>query len=152
MLPGAHLLHWQKVVEGFIITGATVDRIPLEKFPDFPVTLPSLSVQKKICDILSSYDDLIENNLRRMALLEESARLLYREWFIRLRFPGHEHARIINGAPEGWGRKQLRDVIELNYGKVLKETGRTEGPYLRQLPKEFTNVSPIFYSPLTRRS
>ena len=64
-------------------------------------------VQKQIADILSAYDDLIENNRRRMALLEEAARQLYREWFVRLRFPGHEHTRIINGVPEGWERKPL---------------------------------------------
>ena len=55
--------------------------------------------------MLSAYDELMENNRRRMELLEESARLLYREWFVRLRFPGHEHTRITNGVPEGWERK-----------------------------------------------
>ena len=60
------------------------------------------ALQDGIADILSTYDDLIENNRRRMALLEEAARQLYREWFVRLRFPGHEHTRIINGVPEGW--------------------------------------------------
>ena len=58
-------------------------------------------------NILSAYDDLIENNRRRMELLEEAARQLYREWFVRLRFPGREHTRIINGVPEGWERKTL---------------------------------------------
>ncbi len=105
---------WRKVVEGFVISGATVDRIPLEKFPDFPARLPDLSTQRRIADILSAYDDLIENNLRRMELLKESARLLYREWFVRLRFPGHEHTRIVNGVPEGWEKKQLGDVTEMN--------------------------------------
>ena len=64
-----------------------------------------LTVQREIADILSAYDDLIENNRRRMALLEEAARQLYREWFVRLRFPGHEHTRITNGVPEGWERQ-----------------------------------------------
>ena len=59
---------------------------------------------KKIADILSAYDDLIENNRRRIALLEEAARLLYREWFVHFRFPGHEHVKIIDGLPEGWER------------------------------------------------
>ena len=74
------------------------------------VPLPSLSIQTKIASILSAYDDLIENNRRRMALLEEAARQLYREWFVRLRFPGHEHTRITNGVPEGWERKRLSEV------------------------------------------
>jgi len=98
---------WRKVVESFIITGATVDRIPLEKFPDSPAAIPILPIQKKIADVLSTYDDLIENNRRRMALLEEAARQLYREWFVRLRFPGHEHTRITNGVPQGWERKPI---------------------------------------------
>lgn len=105
---------WRKVVEGFVITGATVDRIPLEKFPEFPASLPKLSIQKNIADILSAYDDLIENNRRRMSLLEEAARQLYREWFVRLRFPGHEHTRVTNGVPEGWEKKRLSEVAEVN--------------------------------------
>ena len=69
-----------------------------------------LQSQKRIADILSAYDDLIENNRRRMALLEEAARQLYREWFVRLRFPGHEHTRITNGVPEGWRKVPLARV------------------------------------------
>ncbi|GAB4264584.1 MAG: hypothetical protein Kow0065_15370 [Methylomicrobium sp.] len=105
---------WRKTVEENVICGATVDRIPLEKFPNFPVAIPSLEVQKKIASILSAYDNLIENNRRRMALLEESARLLYREWFVRLRFPGYEHARIVDGVPEGWDKIPASESIEIN--------------------------------------
>ena len=76
---------------------------------------------------LSAYDDLIENNRRRMALLEEAARQLYREWFVRLRFPGHEHTRITNGVPEGWERVPLGDRVTLNYGKALKAEDRSDG-------------------------
>ena len=65
----------------------------------------------KIAEILSAYDDLIENNRRRMALLEEAARQLYREWFVRLRFPGHEHTRITNGVPEGWEPSRLSETL-----------------------------------------
>jgi type I restriction enzyme S subunit len=75
---------------------------------EFPL-LPK-HAQTRIADILSAYDDLIENNRRRMALLEEAARQLYREWFVRLRFPGHEHTPITNGVPEGWERKTLGDL------------------------------------------
>lgn len=77
---------------------------------DWPTPLPDTTTQKAIADILSAYDDLIENNRRRMALLEESARLLYREWFVHLRFPGHEHVPITDGVPEGWERKKIGDV------------------------------------------
>ena len=120
---------WRKVIEGNVISGATVDRIPLERFPDFPAALPPLHVQHEVASILSGYDDLIENNRRRMALLEESARLLYREWFVRLRFPGHEHTRIVDGVPEGWERKTLGECITLNYGKALKSEIRVDGEY-----------------------
>lgn len=71
------------------------------------VRIPPPKTQQRIADILSGYDDLIANNRRRMALLEESARQLYREWFVRLRFPGREHTRITDGVPEGWERKPL---------------------------------------------
>jgi type I restriction enzyme S subunit len=111
---------WQQVVESNVITGATVDRIPLEKFPEFPVSLPPLSLQQRVADILSAYDDLIENNRRRMKLLEESARQLYQEWFVRLRFPGHEHTRVIDGVPEGWEVGSLSDFYDTASGGTPK--------------------------------
>jgi len=91
--------------------------------------LPPIDVQKRVAGILSNYDDLVENNLRRMALLEEGARQLFREWFVRLRFPGHEHTRITNGVPEAWQRVPLGDRITLNYGKALKADDRADGPF-----------------------
>jgi type I restriction enzyme S subunit len=91
--------------------------------------LPMPAVQEATVNILSAYDDLIENNRRRMALLEDAARQLYREWFVRLRFPGHEHTRITDGVPEGWERVPLGDRVALNYGKALKAEDRSEGPF-----------------------
>jgi len=120
---------WKAIVELNIISGATVDRIPLKKFPDFEVRLPALSVQERIAFILSAYDDLIENNRRRIALLERAARLLYREWFVHLRFPGHENVRIEDGVPEGWKKKVIGEVAPFKYGKALKEGDRTPGPF-----------------------
>jgi type I restriction enzyme S subunit len=67
-----------------------------------PVRIPGPNEQKAIVQTLSAYDDLMENNRRRIALLEEAARMLYREWFVYFRFPGHEHVKIIDGIPEGW--------------------------------------------------
>lgn len=81
-----------------------------------PVQIPPLSVQRQIAEVLSAYDNLIENNRRRMALLEEAARLLYREWFVRLRFPGHKHTRIIDGVPEGWERTPFEQALVLQRG------------------------------------
>jgi len=83
--------------------------------------------QKKVSFILSSYDDLIENNRRRIALLEESARLLYKEWFVHLRFPGHEHVKVVDGVPEGWGRKPLGDLLTLQRGFDLPVRHRKAG-------------------------
>jgi len=113
--------NWRSVVDGYIKSGATVDRLPLEKFPDIPVRFPALAAQQRIASILTAYDDLIENNRRRMALLEESARLLYREWFVHLRFPGHESTRVVDGLPVGWERVHIGDFIE--QGFVDLQTG-----------------------------
>jgi len=88
-------------------TGATIKHMPREKLAKVEITHPSLNIQQRIASILSAYDDLIANNRRRIQLLEEAARLLYREWFVRLRFPGHEHAKIRDGVPEGWKRGPL---------------------------------------------
>ena len=74
------------------------------------IRIPDLKIQNEIVRVLSAYDDHIENNRRRIQLLEESARLLYKEWFVHLRFPGHEHVQVINGVPEGWKKPPLSDL------------------------------------------
>lgn len=84
------------------------------------VPLPPIETQKKMSSVLYTYDDLIENNRRRIQLLEESARLLYREWFAHLRFPGHEHVKINGGVPEGWEKKRLVDSANLVMGQSPK--------------------------------
>lgn len=95
----------------------------------FPLTTPPLPTQRRIAEILSAYDDLIENNQRRMKLLEESARLLYQEWFVRLRFPGHEHTKIVDGVPEGWERNALSDLCEtIDYGFTASADKDPVGP------------------------
>ena len=93
---------WRAQIDANTLTGATVDRIPLTTFPDFKVFVPNLDTQRVIAEFLASYDDLIATNQRRIALLEQAARLLYREWFVYLRFPGHESAALNDGVPEGW--------------------------------------------------
>lgn len=112
---------WRATVNENIVLGATVDRIPLIKFPDFPVELPPLETQHRIADILSAYDDLIENNQKQIKLLEEAAQRLYKEWFVGLRFPGHENTKIVDGVPEGWSRGLLKELISVNYGKDHKK-------------------------------
>jgi type I restriction enzyme, S subunit len=124
---------WRAVVESNIISGATVDRVPLTKFPGFEVRLPPLETQKKIASILSAYDDLIENNRRRIQLLEQAALLLYKEWFVHLRFPGHEHTKIHNGVPEGWEQSTFGDTVE-NFDRLrvplsVMEREKRPGPF-----------------------
>ncbi len=86
-----------------------------------PVKCPPLSIQRKIAAILSAYDDLIENNMRRIEILEEMARSLYREWFVNFRFPGHEQVKMVNSElgliPEGWEVKKLDKLGLLGRGK-----------------------------------
>ncbi len=107
--------------------GATQDNLSQEKLLSLEFDVPKVDQQERIADILSTYDDLIENNRRRMALLEESARLLYREWFVCLRFPGHEHTRAVDGVPEGWERVPLEEALVLQRGFDLPTQDRQEG-------------------------
>ncbi len=91
--------------------GASQQYLPLGTLRNLNITYPSDSqIIVKTIDVLSSYDDLIENNRRRIQLLEESARLLYKEWFVHLRFPGHEHVKITDGVPSGWNSVPLEDL------------------------------------------
>ena len=103
---------WRHEVEKNIYTGATVDRIPLTNVPKFNVNLPPLPTQQKIAKILSNYDDLIENNLKRIKLLEESARLTYEEWFLRFRTGGKKlEIDPETKLPLGWKKIQVSDYV-----------------------------------------
>jgi len=95
-----------------LFTGATIKHLPREKLAQVEVDVPPMSVQESIASVLSTYDNLIENNRRRIQLLEQSARLLYKEWFVHLRFPGHEHVKIKDGVPEGWEKKKISEICE----------------------------------------
>ncbi len=114
--------------------GAATPIVSKAKFEEVELLVPPLHDQQAIADILSAYDDLIENNRRRMALLEDAAQQLYREWFVRLRFPGHEHTRLVDGVPEGWERLTLghyiaKGFVELQtgpFGTQLKASDYTE--------------------------
>ncbi|MBP6276635.1 MAG: restriction endonuclease subunit S [Limnohabitans sp.] len=119
----------RNVLKGYQSEKAAIPGVDRNVLHEIKVQLPSLPEQLRITEILSTYDDLIDNNRRRMALLEDSARQLYREWFVRLRFPGHEHTPIVDGVPHGWQRKTLGESVMLNYGKALKAELRVEGDY-----------------------
>jgi type I restriction enzyme, S subunit len=94
-----------------------------------PVRFPHRALQERIVTLLSPYDDAIDNNLRRIKLLEEAARLLYSEWFVQLRFPAHTHVDVRDGVPEGWQRRALGEIAPLKYGKGLRKDDRVPGPY-----------------------
>ena len=98
--------------------GSSQASLTIDILKKYKLFIPSIKTQNKIVDILSAYDDLIENNNRRIALLEKAAQELYKEWFVRFRFPGHETVKFENGLPVGWNVKKLAD-----YGKI--ETGKT---------------------------
>ena len=102
---------WRDVVAEHTITGSTVDRIPITTFPGFPIELPSLETQHRIAYTLSRYDSLIDNYQKQIKLLEEAAQRLYKEWFVKLRFPGHENTKIVDGVPEGWEKKSVGDML-----------------------------------------
>ena len=96
--------------------GATVAHVNIPIIRNMPVNLPNIEIQERIAEILSSYDDLIENNKKQIKLLEEAAERLYREWFVDLHFPRYENTEIIDGVPEGWKRKRLVDIADIQYG------------------------------------
>lgn len=102
-------------------TGSAQAQITVNALSTFQVTIPALLVQRRIASILSAYDDLIENLTRRIAILEEMARRVYEEWFIRFRFPGHEGVRMVESelglVPEGWRLLRLGELVEFQKGK-----------------------------------
>ncbi|WP_044017646.1 restriction endonuclease subunit S [Hymenobacter sp. APR13] len=89
---------------------------------ELDIRFPPLPVQQRIAAILSAYDDLIDNNRKRIALLEKAARLLYEEWFVRLQFPGHEHTPVVEGVPQGWAKSKVEDIGEIITGKTPDTT------------------------------
>jgi type I restriction enzyme, S subunit len=119
----------QKIINQNSSSG--VPHINLTVLRNFLVPVPRLPEQQRIADILSVYDDLIENNWRRIALLEEAARLLYREWFVHFRFPGHEHVGISDGLPEGWKIAGIEEAYE----------GLFDGPHATPAPSD---EGPVF--------
>jgi len=123
-------------------SGATVRHTAPERIYKCKLKIPvDLSIQQRIGSILTSYDDLIENNLRRIKILDDSARQLYKEWFVRLRFPGYEHTNIIKGVPEGWEKKTLSEISEsIDYGYTESAQFEDIGPKFLRI----TDIVPNF--------
>lgn len=119
------LYYWFQSYEGrkkfeALAKGTAQKAVPISGIKTLEIELPSLKSQKRIADILSAYDDLIENNQRQIKLLEEAAQRLYKEWFVDLRFPGHENTKIVDGVPEGWQWCKVRDVADINSSALPK--------------------------------
>lgn len=98
--------------------GATVAHVNMPTIRNLKLELPEFSIQKRIATILSRYDSLIENYQKQIKLLEEAAQRLYKEWFVDLRFPGHEKVKVVDGVPEGWERKKLGEIGTIITGKT----------------------------------
>lgn len=103
-----------------ISIGATMPSINTGLLSSIEIYLPPLDTQRRISDILSAYDDLIKNNRKQIKLLEEAAHRLYKEWFVDLRFPGHEHTKIVDGVPEGWAKRPLSSIADVIMGQSPK--------------------------------
>lgn len=105
----------------------------------------NIITQRRIAEILSRYDSLIENYQKQIKLLEESAQRLYKEWFVDLRFPGHENTKIVDGVPEGWERKNITELADIQYGYAfdgkLFNSDKVGVPIarIRNIPDGYTN-------------
>ena len=131
-----YLYYWmssssgQKVLYNTTI-GSSQKALTISALKNIEIPLPPVNVQCRIADILSAYDDLIENNRKQIKLLEEAAQRLYKEWFVDLRFPGHEHTKIMDGVPEGWEKRKLLSSFDYVRGKSYSSKDiAEEGPVL----------------------
>lgn len=103
-----------------VAIGAAQRTITLNSLRNIEVDVPKIETQRRIADILSTYDDLIENNQKQIKLLEEAVQRLYKEWFVDLRFPGYEQTKIIDGVPEGWEKVCLKAYCDIKSGYAFK--------------------------------
>ncbi|NLN59754.1 MAG: restriction endonuclease subunit S [Deltaproteobacteria bacterium] len=121
--------------------GAAQDNLSQAKLLSLRFPIPGITEQKLIADKISAYDDLIENNRRRIQLLEQAARLLYKEWFVHLRFPGHEHSKIVDGVPEGWEQRNLQEIATIQKGKNITKDMTEDGV----VPVVAGGLKPAYY-------
>ena len=109
--------------------GSAQPKLGIYKIEAIKVDLPDVQIQHKIADILSAYDNLIENNQRQIKLLEEAAQRLYKEWFVDLRFPGRENTKIVDGVPKGWSRTNINEILTFHRGYDLTKNEMKAGRY-----------------------
>ena len=122
-------------------TGATIKHMPGQKLKEVVIDKPPLEIQHRIADILSAYDDLIENNQKQIKLLEEAAQRLYKEWFVDLNFPGHENTKIVDGVPEGWHRGTVGQIAEFKRGRTITKAQVKGG----NVPVVAGGLEPAYY-------
>lgn len=113
-----------------VANGSAQKLIPLSKLKDLKISVPDKEAQRHIADILSAYDDLIENNQRQIKLLEEAAQRLYKEWFVDLNFPGHENTKIEDGVPEGWSKSTVGNICKLRKVVITPDKIESNTPYI----------------------
>ncbi len=115
-------------------SGVAQPQLPIRDMKLIKIPLPGLDEQKRVAGYVEKYDSLIENNSRRIHLLEESTRLLYKEWFVRLRFPGHEHVKVTDGVPAGWEKLSIKDCCrKISYGYTASSSKEAVGPKLLRI-------------------
>ena len=119
---------FRRAVSGTAV-GANIQNLSQARLSNHECRIPSIEVQHRIADILSAYDDLIENNQKQIKLLEEVAQRLYKEWFVNLRFPGHENTNIVDGVPEEWRKFPLEEIAPVVTGKKDANYGDKGGNY-----------------------
>ena len=122
--------YMQSVMLGLAVgKGASRNAITKTMIENFEVPYPPLETQKRIAEILSAYDDLIENNRKQIKLLEEASQKLYKEWFVKLNFPGHENVKIVDGVPEGWKKEKVGNWCRVFTGKKNANQNVEKGVY-----------------------
>ena len=121
--------------------GSTMLNLNTTILSNIPLLLPQIKTQRRIAGILSAYDDLIKNNRKQIKLLEEAAQRLYKEWFVDLRFPGHETTPIVDGVPEGWKEGTLADLAVFKRGKTITKNQVNEG----SVPVVAGGLEPAYY-------
>jgi type I restriction enzyme S subunit len=132
---------------GLATTGATREALTKEDLEKFDLKLPNLQTQTRIASVLSAYDDLIENNEKRIKALEEMAQLLYTEWFVKFKFPGHEKVKMVDSGteygmvPEGWAVTKLGNILQVHKGKNITRDTIVEG----NVPVVAGGLAPAYY-------
>ncbi len=131
---------FKKVMTGTAV-GANIQNLSQSRLGNCEINVPNIETQRELAIIISRYDSLIENYQKQIKLLEESAQRLYKEWFIDLRFPGHENTKIVDGVPEGWKKANLETLVEFKRGKTITKKEAIEG----RIPVVAGGLEPAYY-------